>query len=127
MRKRTILALALVGYVLYRKLSSTPLTERARQVAPTGGEPPEAVGGAVTDDSVDREDVPADVSEDEIGHGVDEASETLADEGDGSDGSDDQPSGDSDGPADTTAGDGDEDGDRTGGAGGSETGNGDDE
>lgn len=123
MRKRMLLGLglALVGLALYRKSSSTPLTDRATEVVPTDDRPPEVVGGATTnDDPIDREDVPADVLEDEIGHGVDEASEALIDEDER----------DSAEPGDQTTGGG-EDADETasvnenraGDTGGSETGN----
>lgn len=112
MRKRTILglgvALAGAGLALYRKRSTTPLTDRVAEVTPTGDSLPDAVGAATTDaPPVDREDVPADVLEDEIAHGVDEASQALVDEDDGNGASGEQSTGGSAGETENAGGNGD--------------------
>lgn len=86
MRKRTILlGLVLVGVAIgvYRKWSTAPLADRSVGLSSTGEGGAEGIGESVTDgEPIDPDDVPADVVEEEIAHGVDEASETLVDEGD---------------------------------------------
>lgn len=76
MRKRTILGVAAAGiaaFVLYRRRNQLPISSGTREVSPID----EPVPG---DESIDREDVPSDVSEEEIPAGVDQGSETLSGE-----------------------------------------------
>lgn len=83
MRKRTILGLVAAGIaiaVMYRRWSTLPVPERAREVAPIG----EPVPG---DQPVDREDVPTDVGEEELAASVDQGTETLPGDEEGDTGS----------------------------------------